>query len=300
MALFLAATGVAAAGLLGAEAAAQSNRRRRRWQMALAADPDLRAELSARMAFEALRPTMLLLVHVEGAQLAPKLAGKDLRVCVKLGEPGNSIPQRTGTSRSGVDGQVYFGSTFAFPWHPYSMAPVVRVRLEKAGIIERTIAKEEFWLPFHGTPETIEQDLLFYGRKQELFGTLHVTCQLQAVPAGDLHMFGLLGGMPHLPAFEVPPYTAVYPRVRDDYGRHNRYVYDGHIVHGAVGSATAASGAADGGSSGLASAPAAAAVVGRPVRQGEAPAAAQGVVFGSTSPLPSAAAKPAATEGKGA
>lgn len=191
-----AATGVAAAGLIGME---QMRRQRQRdaLRAALLIDPQLLSDLAALRALEDSLPAWLLMVHVERAELVPKLAGAKLQARVKYGEPGRSLQHWSNpvSAMTEDDGRTMadFSTSCAFPWRR-DLRPVIRLRIAREGVLDRVISKAEFQLPFTDTrPGRVVEDLCLFSRRPwpELIGQIRVVVELQCVQRRELRGLGL-------------------------------------------------------------------------------------------------------------
>lgn len=215
MALLVAATAAAslAAGTMVGMGRLRWRRQQELLQAVLETDPVLLADMAAIRIAEEMMPVWALFVHVERAELVPRLSDVRLQVRVKYGEPGRSLHHWTSPA-TGVmqdDGRTFadFEDSCVFPWRP-DLQPVLRLRLARLGLVNRVISKVEFTLPFHpGTAgrrvqQLHVQDTCLYSKWPfvQLLGQIRVRMELRCVPRHTL--YGQRGGDELLMAGPAP------------------------------------------------------------------------------------------------
>lgn len=178
MALVLAAAGCVAAGaLVGAEQVEKE--RKKQWMQAL------RTALP-----EQQQDGWLLSVRVESAELAPELAEQNFKVGVKLGEKRRSLSHWTPAARSSSDGTLTLSSTCHFPWQPETLAPRLRLRLDRVDMVGRTVAREELMLSEEEgktvSPWVQEYEVLLFSRSGRFAGHLRLVAELRRASSNEL------------------------------------------------------------------------------------------------------------------
>jgi len=154
----------------------EERQRRLAVAMGIADDPALQQQVQ------------FLAVHLDAAQLAPRLANKTLQVVVEL--EGSSLRQQVRVAQSDANGYVNFGATCLFPWHP-EMAAVLRVHLCKVHhLMSRTIASKEVTLPSGSWTDPwqeVHSMMLFSSNIGRFVGNLHFEVEPQALSLAEVY-----------------------------------------------------------------------------------------------------------------
>mmetsp|Transcript_64449 Transcript_64449/g.171916 ORF Transcript_64449/g.171916 Transcript_64449/m.171916 type:complete len:208 (-) Transcript_64449:67-690(-) len=146
---------------------------------------------------------VLLAVHVLGADVPEPLAGKPLKVRVKYGHPGSSTKCDTHKASAEPGGRLDFGTACCFLANR-RMKQVVRLRLVRPGLFDRTVGKASLDITGSGQ--------LASGLKRQKFsdegfgiGWFNVHLEVHSLRKGDLRrLLQLLGARRQLGAFSLP------------------------------------------------------------------------------------------------